>query len=427
MRNNSLHTPVGVRDLLPKESEIKSFVTKKIENVFKSYGFETVESPEFEFLEVFSDENKGSTDPKQMYKFIERDGSTLALRSDMTPPIARIAATVYGDTEDPIRLSYFGNTCRYYEEYQGRARQEYQAGIELIGVNSVEADAEVLVIAVNSLLETGLTDFNITIGQVEFFKGILEETNLSQDDKRTLYECVAQRDYVSVEKIIEEKNLPEDIKEIFINLPKMYGDFEILEYAQKITKNEVSKKSIQNLMELYKIIEYYGYEKYITFDLSMVSNLNYYTGIIFRGYTEGIGYHIVSGGRYDNLVGQYGKNKEAVGFSLKLSDIISLIIKKDIEIETKKITALICYKKEGMKSALLASKKFRETGLYIENGLLGDDLNKNIEYAKSKNMSHVLYFLDDENIKMAMLTGEAAGTILYIKNSDLTVNSEGDD
>lgn len=420
MRDNKLYTPVGVRDILFRECDYKRQISHKIGEIFRCFGYEQVETPTFEYMEVFSDEKLGGTKQKEMIRFFDKDGSTLALRTDMTPPIARIVSTSFADKkEEPMRLSYFGNTFRYNEEYQGKQREFYQAGIELLGIDSAYADGEVLAVAVNSLLAAGLSDFQIIVGNVAFFKGILEETGLNDDICKELQMRIGYRDYVSAEEIVTKYDMPQNVRQLFIELPKLAGTLEVLEYAKALTKNERALKAIERLQNLYQILQYYHIAEYVTFDLGMVGQLNYYTGIIFRGYVDNSGYSILSGGRYDNLVAQYGTDMPAVGMVLKLNEVLSAVQKQCVAIEEKKAKTLIAFAVEGARKAIEIANIYRKSGMYVEMSLLGENLQKNIAYAEKKNMTHVLYFIDSENMKVVSLADEMGGFTVDIPISEL--------
>ena len=426
MRDNKLHTPVGVRDLLWEETAVKTTVINGISKVFASYGYEQVESPAFEYIEVFSDEKLGSTKPKQMYKFFDRDGSTLALRSDMTPPIARIAATNFAQYPYPLRFSYFGNAFKYNENYQGKLREFAQAGVELMGVESVDADGEMISLAVNSLLSAGIEDFKITIGDVEFFKGMMEETGLSEEICQTLQKHIASRDYVAAEGIVNNHAMPEHIRQIFRELPKLVGTLDVLEYAKGLSKNPRAIQAISRLQELFQVLKGYHVEQYISYDLGMVNQMNYYTGIIFRGYTYDSGLSILDGGRYDNLVAQYGATMPAVGFGLKMSEIVTLLMKKGTKVPSARAKTLVAYQESGRTKACETANIYRHSGMNVEMGLIGEDLEKNIAYAKSKEMSHVLYFLNDYRLKVVSLTDELGGFTVEIPIEELILPESED-
>ncbi len=428
MRDNKLYTPVGVRDILFEECNYKKHILQEIDKIFRCFAYQQVETPTFEYMEVFSDEKLGGTKQKEMVRFFDRDGSILALRTDMTPPIARIASTSFADKKnEPMRFSYFGNTFRYNEEYQGKQREFAQAGIELLGVDNSDADAEVIAVAVNSILATGLSHFQVIVGNVEFLKGILEETGLEKDICNQLQMYIANRDYVAAEKIVTEYHIPKNIKKIFIDLPKLVGTLEVLEYVNTLTQNQTAKKAISRLQELYQRLCYYGMEQYVTFDLGMVGQLHYYTGIIFRGYADGSGYSILSGGRYDNLVAQYGVAMPAVGMALKLNEVLLAIQKQEIVIEYQKAKTLIAFTQKGIKKAVEIANIYRESGMYIEMSLLGEDIAKNMAYAEKKEMTHILYFIDDISMKVISLADEMGGFTVEIPITELILpKAEGE-
>jgi ATP phosphoribosyltransferase regulatory subunit len=399
MRNNKLHTPEGVRDLLPFDCSRKNEIENRIESVFHRYGYNNIETPTFEYYEVFSDDT-GSIESNQMYKFFDRDGSILALRADMTPAIARVVATAYRQEELPLRFCYSGNAYRYNENYQGKLREFSQSGIELIGVNSEDADAEMIAVAVNSILAAGLEEFRIDIGQVEFFEGLLEEAGFDDETAAKVQDMIAQRDYIALEEILEETSISDNIKTIFIDFPKLVGSVEILKSTKKLITNKKAISALDKLESLYLLCKAYGIEKYISFDLGMITHLNYYTGIIFRGYTYGTGFSILDGGRYDKLIKQYGMDTPAIGFAIRVNELLNIFERQNIAIEINTADTLITYTIEGRSVALSVADQLRSTGVYVENSLFGDNIDKNIAYAKAKKMGGILYFKDEQNVEI---------------------------
>ncbi len=399
MRNNKLHTPDGVRDLLPFDCSIKLEIEKTIEEVFHRYGYNNIETPTFEYYEIFSDESY-SIPTEQMYKFFDRDGSILALRADMTLPIARVVATSYKKEDLPLRFCYVEKAFKYNENYQGKLREFSQAGIELIGINSEDADAEIISVAVNSILLTGLKDFRIDIGQVEFFKGLLEEAGFDEETGIKVQTMLDKKDYIALEEILENTNISENVKKIFIDFPKLVGSIDILKQTKKLITNKRALNAIEKLENLYSIFKEYKIEKYISFDLGMITHLNYYTGIIFRGYTYGTGFSILDGGRYDKLIKEFGMDIPAVGFAIRINELVNAFQRQNLEVYINKADTLLVYTKESRKEALETAEELRSKGVYIENSFITDNIDKNIEYAKSKNMGGILYFIDNQNIEI---------------------------
>lgn len=402
MINNRLHTPEGVKDYLPEECGFINETEKRIENVFVKYGFVPVKSPMLEYMEVF--DGAGSINSRRMYKFIDRDGSVLSLRADMTPAIARISATAYDETDIPLRFYYIENAFRYNENYQGKLREFTQAGIELIGINSFDADAEVIAVAINSLLSTGLNNFRIDIGHIQFFKGVLEEAGFDDDTCNKIQKAIINKEYTAVEDIVKNENISDNLKEFLIRLPFYIGEYDMLVKVKSLIKSEKALNAIDELESIYDILKGYGLEEFIRFDFSVVGQLDYYTGIIFRGYTKGTGFSIIDGGRYDKLIKNYGADYPAVGFGIKINDLVSALEAQNIIFEWEKADTLLVYNKEGRKNALMVADELRSKGLSIENSLLGDDLEKNKEYAMKKGISGLLYFYDNDNVKAINLS-----------------------
>ena len=425
MKNNKIHTPFGARDMLYEECMVKKTITAKIDNVSKGYGYKEVETPTFEYIEVFSDEKMGGTSPQNMYKIFDRDGAVLALRSDMTPPIARVAATVYAE-EKFMRFSYFGNAFRFNASYQGKLSEYSQAGIELMGANSAQADAEVLAVACESLMATGLKEFKIMVGEVDFFKGVLKETGLPEEDCIALQELVANRNYVGVEQMIEKHGLNNKTEELLRNLPKLVGGADVLEKAAEYTNDAEALASLEKMKNIYDVLKFYGVDKYISFDLGMVNRLNYYTGIIFRGYTYGSGYSVIDGGRYDNLVELYGKKMPSVRFCIKINEIITALDRQGINVYEEPLRALFACDDEAFETSLKVADIYRKKGMIVEASLLGKGLAKNMKYAKDKGFSHMLYFTDKGTVKLSSFKDEMGGYTVEVPVGELTANEKED-
>ena len=178
-----LHTPEGVRDIYNKECETKLALQKKLNTVLHLYGYKDIQTPTFEYYDVFREEI-GSTSTQELYKFFDREGNILALRPDITPSVARAAATLFENEDFPIRLCYSGNTFINHSSYQGRLKENTQLGAELIGLDSVEADAEMIAMVVDGLKKTGLKEFQVSIGHVDFISGLMNAADLQEEESR---------------------------------------------------------------------------------------------------------------------------------------------------------------------------------------------------------------------------------------------------
>ena len=400
MRGKLLHTPEGVRDIYNSECERKNNLQSNLYKIMKNHGFSEIQTPTFEFEDIFSKE-RGSVSSRDMYKFVDRDGNTLVLRPDITPSIARCVAKYFKDEEMPIRLCYLGSTFINSSSYQGELKETTQIGAELINDSSVEGEGEMLAITIESLLSTGLRDFQVEIGHAEFFKGLVEEAGFDEDEENEVRELIEEKNIFGVEHLIEEKDINQDLKAVFFSLSELFGSLDVLSKAKNLTNNKKSLNAIKHLEQLYEILKIYGLEKYITFDLGMLSKYNYYTGIIFKVYTYGTGDTIAGGGRYDNLLGQFGKEAPAIGLAIFVDELMLALSRQKLETITSRNTLLI-YKEDQLEQGINLAKYFRDTGIQTE--LLKKDTNKSIEdyisYGKRMNIGGILYLETSNEVQI---------------------------
>lgn len=403
-----IYTPEGVQDILFEECFKKRNLESKIRNIFRSNGFFEIETPSLEFYDVFSKE-EAQTPQETMFKFFDQQGRILVLRPEITVPIARIAATKFKDSKYPIKFSYIGNTFKYNELGGGKQKEFTQAGVEIIGASNPEADAEVIATAINSVRASGLENFQIDLGQVEFFKGIMEEAELSHQDIEQMRLLIDKKDFLGIEELVEEHNISSELKELIFSLPGLFGSIDVLDNMEKKNLNKRSLAALANLREVLEILEDYGLSKYVSVDLGMVNSLDYYTGIIFRGFTYGIGFPILSGGRYDNLVEKFGKKSPATGFSLGINMIMTALDRQKIESDKLTVHSLICYKREGRKTAFKICDELRSQGLKVEMDITGHEIDEVKNYAQHKGIGGIFYVLDTDNIEVHNIeTGEVS-------------------
>ena len=331
MGKKLVHTPEGVRDIYGDEYARKLQLENFIMGKVRSFGYEDIQTPTFEFFDVFSKE-VGTTPSRELYKFFDKDGNTLVLRPDFTPSMARCAAKYFMDEDVPIRFCYSGNTFANNSNLQGRLKEATQMGAELIGEGSVEADGEMAAMVIEALLSTGLKDFQLSIGNVEYFKGIRMETGLDEETELELREFISGKNYFGAEDLLREKRVPGEYREALLQVTDLFGAYEALEQAKLLVHNERSLNAVKRLEALYQVLCCYGAEKYVSFDLGMLSKYNYYTGVIFKAYTYGVGDAIVKGGRYDTLLGRFGKEAPAIGFMVVIDDLMAALERQGIEV-----------------------------------------------------------------------------------------------
>lgn len=328
------HTPEGVRDIYNNECAQKLYLQNKLHKVFVKYGYQDIETPTFEYFEVFSKE-VGTTPSKDLYKFFDREGNTLVLRPDFTPSIARAAAMYFEEKDMPVRLCYQGNTFVNNSSYQGRLKESTQMGVEFIGDSSVEADVEVISMAIEMLLDAGIKEFQISIGQVDFFKALIEEAQMNDETVEELRSLITNKNIFGVEDLLDNLSLREGLKNAFLQLPQLFGGIDVLERARALANNGKSRDSIRRLSQIYDLLQKKGYEKYVSFDFGMLSKYQYYTGIIFQAYTYGTGEPIAKGGRYDNLMAHFGKPEPAVGFCITMDQLMIALSRQNITIDPR--------------------------------------------------------------------------------------------
>lgn len=399
MEPKLLHTPEGVRDIYDAECREKIYLQEELHKIFKQYGFMDIQTPTFEYFDVFSKE-VGTIPSKDLYKFFDREGNTLTLRPDFTPSIARCAAKYYMDEDMPLRFCYLGNVfINETAVYQGRLKETTQLGAELLGDATVNADAEIAALVIRLLLQSGLEQFQLEIGQVEFFKGLLEEAKLDEQTIVTLRELISRKNHFGVEELLSKQNISEQLKTAFLHLPELFGSIEVLERARALTTNERAQKALDRLQEIYELLTVYNLDRYVSFDLGMLSKYNYYTGILFQAFTIGTGEAIVKGGRYDNLLSLFGKNSAAIGFSLMLDQLILAISRQKLHIPAINKNILFLYDQAQQKQAILLAELFRKRGEAIE--FVCRDQSKQptdyIAFAKRQHMKDFFY-LETETV-----------------------------
>ncbi len=315
-----LHTPEGVRDIYGSEFVRKFDLQQLLYQVLKEQGYQGIETPTFEFFDVFSRE-VGTVPSRELYKFFDKEGNTLVLRPDMTPSIARAVSRYFHD-ETPIRLCYMGNTFINHDNYQGRLKETTQLGAELMGDGSVEADVEIISLLIEALKKAGLREFQVSIGQVAFFKGLLKEAGIDSETEKSLRQLISDKNLFGVEELLSDSPLPDSLRRIFLEMTTLTGTEEILKRAGALTDNQEALNALQRLRDIYEGLKQKGFETYVTFDLGMLSKYNYYTGIIFRAYSYGHGEPLVKGGRYDTLLSHFGRQLPAVGFVVVIEQLM---------------------------------------------------------------------------------------------------------
>lgn len=365
MANKLIHTPEGVRDIYDAECMQKLKVQEKIVNTLYRYGYQHIETPSFEFFDIFN-KDRGSVSSQEMFKFFDRDNNTLVLRPDMTPAIARCVSKYFSDETMPLRLCYLERTFTNNTSYQGRLKESTQTGAEMIGDDSSDADAEMIAMVIDCLRSAGLKEFQVELGQVEFYRGLVEEAGLDEETQEQLRDLIENKNFFGVEELLNAHPLKPELKEVFLRLPELFGSIDQIRQARSLTANKRARFAIDRLEKVHEIMENYGLSEYVSYDLGMLSKYQYYTGIIFKAYTYGTGDYVVTGGRYDKLLQQFGKDAPAVGFGIVVDRLLMALASQGILLPVEKVNTMILFDVSARVPAIRLAQHFRERNIPVQ-------------------------------------------------------------
>lgn len=391
---SDISLPFGVNDFLPETAAKIDHIEGKIRRVFELWGFRRVVSPMLEYEDVLAlglgDGLKGKT-----YRFDDRQtGRLLAFPPDITPQIARIVATRLNGSPLPHRISYSGRVLRQTEIQSGRSREIFQSGVELIGLDSPEADAEMVAMAVEALQDLGFSDFKVDLGQVEFSRGIVAASGLAGQALRELLEALARKDASAVSRITAASPLSEESRREIGALPRLYGGRETLDAAAAVVSNSRSSAALENLRRVLEILDIHGVSQHLTIDLGETRGMDYHTGVTFEGFVAGLGGPVCCGGRYDNLAGRYGFDTPATGFTF---DVLSLLQALEHRPELEASTArdfLLFNRSADRRVVLELARLLRSRGRTTARDIIRRDLDSSLAYARRMNIRCTL-IIDD--------------------------------
>ncbi|CAB1243251.1 ATP phosphoribosyltransferase regulatory subunit [Clostridium sp. MT-14] len=389
MTNWKKYIPDGTKDILFEECSKKIDIENILRKTYVSSGFMEVKSPTLEFYDTFNG-NNSILPQEKIYKLIDSQGRILALRADMTTPIARIAGTKLREVAHPLRLCYNSNVYRANESLKGKNSEITQSGIEIIGTDNTAADAEVIITGIVCLLNCGLKNFKVEIGHAKLFKALVDQLNIDDVEREKLRKSIDMKNFTALNEVLHtnEDKFNEDSFNILSELPRLFGGIETIERAYELTDNKNALECLGDIGKVYEIVKSIGLQEYLSVDLGMVHHIDYYTGIIFRGYTHGFGGNILSGGRYDNLVGQFGDDEPATGFAIDVDGVIAALKYNEIFYGKVYEKVLVHYDKKDFKKAYKKAQELRRSGIIAEMSLF-DNENKAVEYADKNNMKFI--------------------------------------
>lgn len=313
--------PAGVRDYLPFAVDKLRAIERRVLDCMAGWGYRQIMTPTMEYYDTVG--VASSTSDQKLFKLLNNRGTTMVLRSDMTAPIARVVASLLKEEPLPLRLSYHANVFRAIEEEAGREAEFFQTGVELVGDDSPDADAEVIALAVASLQAAGVKSFKIAVGHVGFLNGLLEDAVPGREDiQEALKAGLLHRDFVGYREKLAELSLSAEQQGELEGILRLRGGKEICGQALELSGNPLAQTSIRHLCQVWEALEDFGVAEHVMIDLTMIGDFSYYTGMTFEGYAAELGFPVCSGGRYDNLLQQFGRPAPATGFSLKTNRIL---------------------------------------------------------------------------------------------------------
>jgi ATP phosphoribosyltransferase regulatory subunit len=391
--------PHGVKDLFLAEAAKLSQLEERLRRLFARWGYIEIRPPTFEYYDNLA-VAAGPRLQSEMYRFLDHEGQTLALRPDLTVPTARIVGTKLYDQPLPMRFSYVGSVFRYAEPQAGRQREFTQAGVELIGAATSEADAEAIALAVEALHILGLRDFQVNLGQMAFFRAIVAGLGLSAGDAARLEAAVDRKNAARLRELLDELGVTGAAQRPVLEIVGLCGGLQVIDRARKLDQGPAAAAALDNLAEVHQLLVTYDVADRVTLDLGQVRGMDYYTGITFEGFTAGMGFPVVGGGRYDNLIGQFGPSLPAVGFALTIErGLIALERAQPMSVSLAPdvLVAACCH--AGCRRSIA---HMRTAGMRVEVDVLGRDPAALLAYARQRGIRRVLVCDEDGGLRALM-------------------------
>jgi len=369
--------PAGVQDLLPDECYNLEIIEKKLKEKFILAGCKPISCAAINYFDTFSSVG-GGVPEEETFRMIDTDGKLLALRPDTTLAVSALAASKLKETT--VKLSYVAQSWNFIAMHGESQREFIQAGVEFLGVSSALSDAQTVAFAIECLKEIEISDFIIDIGHIGFFKALLSDSGLNDEQIENIRVSINAKDNVGVEMLLKEYGAGEDTFAAIAALPTLFGGVEVLEKARGLTKNKEALAALDRLKEVYDILSSFGLKKYVSFDLGTVKSLSYYSGIVFTGLVKNFGSYILSGGRYDSLADGFGKHIPAVGFAMGLKRLLKVLERQGKSLKNAGAEYLIVADKGGESAAYNEYLRLTSSGKTAE--LYAGEAEDGILYAR---------------------------------------------
>lgn len=386
MKRYDLITPEGTKDILFEDCLIRRQVEDNMRMIFSGMGYSEVVTPGIEFYDVFN-LNSRHFPQEILYKLTDSKGRLIVLRPDSTMPIARIAATRLREADLPLRLFYSQSVYLANRSMTGKSDEIVQMGIELIGSNSKKADLEVLSTAVEVLSFCDSEKFRLEIGDIGFFRELVSQLDVDLITAENIRTLIEVKNYPALNDLLDsigDNSATRALKQ----LPRLFGGEEVFEKASKLFCDEKIEKILSNLKSVYNDLSKLGCNGKITVDLGIVNRTDYYTGIVMKGYLQGYGEEVLSGGRYDKLLSEFGYDVPATGFAVNI-DAVADFKKKKEDCKCKIPDAIVFAEKGFEMEALMRCREMKKNGLIVENSVF-HSLEETQRYAQKKGISKVI-------------------------------------
>ncbi len=389
MNRFDLITPEGTRDSLFAECTLRRQLENRLHGMFAARGYSEIITPTLEFYDVFNREAQPFPQ-ERMYKLTDAKGRLMVLRPDNTVPIARVCATRLRDAALPLRLCYNQSIHVSSLALKGRDDEITQAGIELIGASSRMADLEVIAAAVDVLASCG-TQYTLELGNAAFFNELMTQLRASDEMKETIRDCIEAKNYPALGDLLDTLEQTEITKALRM-LPRLFGGEEVFAKAAELFKGERFAEILGELQSLWKSVTQFAGKERVTVDLGMVHRTDYYTGMILRGYLSGYGEEVLSGGRYDKLIAEFGYDVPATGFAVNIDAVVKVLSKQQESVPAAElpVSNILIWAEPGCEAeAIEAAKSLRGKGLVVEHSL-SETIEEAKAYAAAHNIDSVL-------------------------------------
>ena len=364
MTERRLQIPTGMQDTLPGECAVKRRLEQELRETFRRSGYQEIETPILEYYDALDDATYGYR-PEHVWKTFDAQGRVLVIRPDTTVPAVRIASGRLAEAALPLRLCYMQSAARYQSDTLSMLCEETQAGAELMGESSPEADAELIALAIETLESAGLKDFQIELGQAAFFDGFMQEAGLTAEQSAVMRELTEQKNQLGMQLYLSKLNVSGEVAARLMRLPQLYGDASVLDEAEKLTNHPICRAALDNLRQVMDAVKVYGLDGYLTIDLGMVHRANYYSGVLFRGMTASLGQPLLSGGRYDGLPGRFGRGMPATGFALSLKLLLIALERQGQSFDMPVPDVMIGFEQGMLAEAIALAREERAKGVSV--------------------------------------------------------------